>query len=461
MKIGIAISTRNRPEAIKQALENWRKFMPKNSTLVVVDDASAQPVPDSDYRFEHNAGIAATKNKCIQLLLEKGCAELFLADDDVWPTSPNWHKPYVYDNVKHMSLTFSQTRTGRPNGNDIAGQIGGLVAYTKPCGLLLYIHKSVIDKIGGFDVDYPLWGMEHVDFSMRAYNAGLTPAPFLDIPNSIQNFHSLDYHHTAKFTVPTAIKQILVNNNRERYNRRKESTEYMPYNHGTNGIILASYFNATPDGQRGTHWNPDITALSPLIHSCQKHGAPLKIFHDCLPVNDDGIFIKVPKQHMFSPNAYRWIVYRDYLTSNPNENVFMVDSTDVELFRNPFQSLNPNRLYSGDEFAMKVDNNWMRTTQEPLFDIPDYRKTIELYGDKTLPNCGIVGGSLEVVTEYLTHRSRYHNKYTKGVLKSTDMAIHNYIVWKHFHDRLSHGLKINTKFKRNEPDNGISYFKHK
>src|SRR5690606_3315217 len=195
MKIGIAITTRNRPETLALCVKEWKRFAPSNAAIVVVDDASTNPVPNADYRFMHQAGIAAAKNKCIQILLEKGCTELFLADDDVWPTSPNWHKPYVDNNVKHMSLTFSQTKTGRSNGNTIAGQIGDLISYTKPCGLLLYIHKSVTDKIGGFDVDYPLWGMEHVDFSMRAYNAGLAPAPFLDVPNSIQNFHSLDYHH--------------------------------------------------------------------------------------------------------------------------------------------------------------------------------------------------------------------------------------------------------------------------
>ena len=459
--IGIAISTRNRYDTFRKSYDQWKRYLPKGAKLVVVDDASTERVPEADYRFPYNAGIAATKNKCIQLLIDAGCDEIFLSDDDCYPIHDNWYRPYLESKVKHMSMTFISTVKGSPSGSMPMGMVDGCVAYNKPCGCLLYINKSVVEKIGGFDVDYPLWGMEHVDFSQRAFNAGLIPHPFLDVPNSTVFFHSMDYHHEASATVRRDVKNQLVNHNRARFEQRKESKEYMTYRSAKDGVVLASYFNSIPDGQRGHHWSPDGDDLYPLMESCERSGCKLVIFHDCLKVKDDGMFIKVEPQREYSPNVYRWVVYNGYLYENCNENVFMVDSTDVEVLRNPFQALNPNRLYVGDESAMKVDNSWMRNTQEPLFSIPDYRKVIAANSDKTLVNCGIVGGSYKVAMEYLNYRAKYHAEYTQGVTKSTDMAIFNYIVWKHFAERITHGIKVNTGFKRFEPDNGISLFRHK
>lgn len=459
--IGVAISTRNRYGIFKKSYDQWKRFLPKAAKLVVVDDASAEPVPEADYRFPYNAGIAATKNKCIQLLIESGCDEIFLSDDDCYPIHRNWYVPYIESKVKHMSMTFTSTVKGNPSGSMTIGAHEGCVAYNKPCGCMIYINRSVIEKIGGFDVDYPLWGMEHVDFSQRAFNAGLTPHPFLDVPNSTVLFHSMDYHHEGVAAVPRLIKNQLVAHNRERFEKRKKSSEYMPYSVSNDGIILASYFNSVPDGQRGNHWSANKNALLPLIQSCERNGCKLVIFHDCLKVKDDGMFVKIKVKNVYSPNVYRWIVYHAYLEDNPYDNVFMVDSTDVEVLRNPFQTINPNRLYVGDEYNMKVDNRWMAKSQEPLLGkVPNYRKVIEENGQETLPNCGIVGGTYHMVMEYLKYRVKYHEEYTRGITQSTDMAVFNYIVWKHFKGRITNGLKVNTRFKMNEY-NKVSMFKHK
>src|SRR5690606_11244947 len=80
-RIGIGITTRNRPEALKTTLENVRKHFPPGARLVVVDDASEKPVPEADFRFPRNVGIARAKNKCLKMLQD--CEHLFLLDDDV------------------------------------------------------------------------------------------------------------------------------------------------------------------------------------------------------------------------------------------------------------------------------------------------------------------------------------------------------------------------------------------
>lgn len=460
-KIGIAITSYNRPAVLQMSLTQWRKLLPKGAELVIVDDGSTDPVEGADFRFPSNAGIAAAKNACIRILMERGCEHLFLADSDTYPIAARWHDPYIKSGVKHLSFTFDRLVNGRPNGRQYIGDYEGLAEYGSPCGCMLYIHRSVVDTIGGFDVDYPQWGYEHVDFSNRAYNAGLTPAQYLDVPNSLELFHSMDYHCEVSGSVDGSARMHVLQPNKDRFERQSGSSEFMPYNHSTSGIILAAYFNANPDPQRGITWLPDTTQLNTLIQSCKSAGVTLKIFHDCLPYNDDDIFVKVPRQHHFSPNIYRWLVFHAFLEDNPIDNVFMVDSTDVEVLRNPFLSLNPNRLYVGDEYNMKVDNGWMAKCQEPLLGaLTDYRQVIEANATETLPNCGIVGGALPVVMEYLRYRVEYHEKYTYGILQSTDMAIFNYILWKHFKGRMTSGIKVNTRFKQNEY-NKVSFFKHK
>lgn len=460
-KIGIAITSFNRPSVIENSVNHWQQLAPKGAEIVVVDDGSAEPYPWADYAFPSNAGIAAAKNKCIEILMERGCTHLFLADSDTYPTSPDWYKPYIDSGVKHLSFTFDRLSTGKRNGRKFLRERDGLNEFESPCGCLMYVHKDVIDKIGGFDVDYPQWGFEHVDFSNRAYNAGLTPARYLDVKGSLELFHSMDYHCEVQGTLGADVRQSVIPTNKARFERNKDSQEFMPYVMGENGVVLASYFNSLPDPQRNVVWEPNKDALMPLIKSCENVGVPLKIFHDCLDVPDDDVFIRVPEQKEFSPNVYRWLLYRIFLEDKEYDSVFMVDSTDVEVLRNPFLSLNPNKLYVGNEEGMKVENSWMRRHQEPLLkNLIDYRDVIAANGDETLPNCGIVGGSYDIVCEYLTYRADYHEKYTKGITRSTDMAMFNYILWKHFKGRISTGIKVNTKFKGNEY-NKISFFKHK
>src|SRR5690606_17275729 len=106
-------------------------------------------------------------------------------------------------------------------------------------------------------------------------------------------------------------------------------------------------------------------------------------------------------------------------------------------------------------------NLWMKKRQEPLLNnLKDYRNIISSKGRQTLLNCGIVGGSYDMVMSYLGHRVRLHKEHTKAVLDSTDMAVFNYIIWKYFKGHITSGLKVNTRFKQNEY-NKVSFFRHK
>jgi hypothetical protein len=281
----------------------------------------------SDYRFEYNSGIASAKNKCIELLINAGCDQLFLFDDDTWPTVNDWHLPYINSGIKHLSFTFPFKANGKANGRKLIWKRNGISNYTKPCGCMLYINKEVVDKIGGFDPDYVQWGFEHIDYSLRVFNAKLTPQPYMDVSNSLDLFHSMDWAGSSSASVSSEIKTTIIKENEKRFITNRNNKNKIVYDHSKKGVLLAAYFNSVDDPQRGEKWKPDISQLEALINSCERNGVDYRIFPDCLDTKDKN-FIKVDPQKEYAPNVYRWFVFKEWLKNNKVDNVFMVDSTD-------------------------------------------------------------------------------------------------------------------------------------
>lgn len=97
LKVGIAISTHQRPEVLKRAIEQHMKYLPAGALVVVIDDGSkpAAAVPDGVQllRHETSLGIVASKNASLSALMDAGCEHLFLWDDDAWPIADGWYLP--------------------------------------------------------------------------------------------------------------------------------------------------------------------------------------------------------------------------------------------------------------------------------------------------------------------------------------------------------------------------------
>lgn len=208
MKIGVAITTRNRREVFNECYRNWQTLLPPNSILIVVDDASTIPCPVANTRFDTQQGIAKAKNECIRLLMEAGCTDLFLSDDDCYPTYRTWHFPYINSGEKHMSLSFQHNAKGDMYANDVfvRRKRDKFWSYNSPNGCLMYMKREVIDQVGEYDEDFGIWSFEHKEFSMRIHRAGFTPFPFIDVPNGIDYFYSLDHQGTAESSVPEHIR---------------------------------------------------------------------------------------------------------------------------------------------------------------------------------------------------------------------------------------------------------------
>lgn len=462
---GIGITVHNRNETAAKTIEQIRYYAPIGAKIVIVDDASKIPFEGADYRFNVNAGIAQAKNKCFELLDD--CEHIFLFDDDCYPVKAGWELPYIESGEKHLSFTFANLSNGRQNGNKVLREHNGFNVFNNPCGCMCYFHRDCLDAVGGFNPVYKVYGYEHVDLSVRIHNAGLTPHRFMDITDSLDYFHSLDYHSSIASSVG-ALRSNYVRLNKQIYDQMQSSKEFIPYKpmpkkHQGN-CVLTAYFNYCADPQRKKRWPAQIDELKVLIDSCIKHKTKLFIFTDCFvdTINSEYIeFVRTLPSKTHSPNVYRWIVYWEWMQKNSFDKIWMVDSTDVELLKNPFKIIEPDRLYCGDEFGMLTDNRWMRTKQEPYFRIPDYRQTIQSHANETLINCGIVGGNQYIILQLIEMWADIHKNKTVGLMHSTDMAIFNYVARKHFNDKLFTGEKINTKFKYFETKNKTAIWKHK
>src|SRR5690606_8304989 len=190
-----------------------------NVAYFVVDDASDILYCNPDYRFSARSGIPRAKNKNLELAIEWGAEHIFLCDDDVYPISPDALMPYIKSPHPHLCYTFlPHTRI-----------VDGHKYHALGNGCMMYIQRSVVEKIGGFDTLFSLGKFEHVQYSHRAHAAGLIPHPFIDVVGSDKLFHSMDEHNEISRTFTQQEQEHLLNVNREHYYKTRFSTKFIPY----------------------------------------------------------------------------------------------------------------------------------------------------------------------------------------------------------------------------------------
>lgn len=231
-----------------------------------------------------------------------------------------------------------------------------------------------------------------------------------------------------------------------------------------NNVVLASYFNYMNDPQRGVLWDTDYSDLLLLIGTVIQFNLEIKIFHNCFvstPKIKNCEWIRINPDISYVPTVFRHFVYREYLKSHRFDKIFMVDSTDVMMLKNPFPFVEPSFLYVGEEKNKLVSNKWMKKEQGVnLKNFNDYFITIENYSDSPLLNAGIIGGDYDMVRQFLNFVTLYHSQHSQGLTTSTDMAIFNYTILKHFYRNVVHGDTVTTEFKK-YTYNDKSWWKHK
>ena len=449
--IGVGITVHNRYDVFLKTYNEFKKYLPKGSKLIIVDDASDVPVPEASFRFDQNVGIAAAKNKCIELLDD--CENIFLFDDDTYPTSSDWWKPYVESKEPHLMYLF-QDFAKNPRLNDCVQLYndGIIKAYSHPRGCMLYLHNSVIKLVGGMNIAYGKWGNEHVDLSNRIFNKGLTSFRYADVVGSENLIHSGDEHEEVQTTVGALERQKCLTLSNNLLKQSFDSTEYIDYHQhvndttGQRNVILSSYFNNQVDTQRGVVWSDDLKSCDALINSC-------KDVELVILTNIENV--KYPFETVTSsinPYFQRWLSYYQFLRDNPDiDYVFCVDATDVELNINPFNHINPDKIYCGDEESV-LGSRWMLNYSSTLINYISANRT------KRLLNAGVVGGSREnimqiahdIIREYFDSKNQLPN----------DMPAFNKVLYSKYGDKIKYGREVTNKFKSFDKT-GRSWFFHK
>lgn len=468
MKIGIGLTTHNRPNTFSKALQNIVRYAPLGSKIVVVDDASVVPASQVSsfeciiyFRFEQNVGIAHAKNKCFELLDD--CDHIILFDDDTWPIADNWWKPYVESKEPHLMYIFQDFIKPRLHDTTIVYQDSNIIASSHPRGCMLYYSKECLRKVGGMDQVFGKWGYEHGDLSNRIFNSGITSFRYMDVPNSGELFYSSDEHETVGSTVTGLARIQQIRANKDLAASRKYSAQYVPYKEKRD-IVITTFFTKVKDPQRNVHYNPDdIYPLTLPLRMSLVNQCDLVILNDCGKDHVDsweGTNIRnhwVNVETSINPYFQRWVSIMQYLRDNRESigKVFCVDATDVEMLKNPFRHMDNAFIYCGNE-PEKTQCTWLvRHHQHPAI-----QKFIQQNKDKELLNAGLLGGSVERVMDFCrkiidTYSDMVLSKEGPGM---TDMGIFNYLMRQE--EYVCCGEMVHTKFKANERNN-ISFWKHK
>lgn len=468
-RMGIAITTHNRADVLATALAQHEQHLPPGAFVVVVDDGSKRPVSAPDWvkliRFDVSQGIVAAKNACLRELMNAGCSDFFLWDDDAWPTADNWHQPYIDSPEPHLAYQFLDLAGPRKLKDiTILHTDDRHVAYSGQRGVMLYYRRDVIEKVGGFDWVYGRGMYEHSDLAMRIYHAGLTSWAFADVAGSAKLIHSMDEHEAVARSVPPADRDALVKRNADIHNRRRDAgyTSYVPLSESVN-VVLTSMLTEAVDPQRGTRLQATPDMLSVWAKSIK--GGKAIILADHLDQAPAGAEVSAVDPSNQNPYFLRWLHMYRWLREHPEVQwVWASDGTDVEMLAEPWAHMLPGRLYVGSEPKTLADE-WISKNHAATH----LQAFLKENGHRLMLNAGLVGGDRQTVMAfahsmmrdwYALASRRFWNVERPGN-EVGDMATFNYVAYTKWADRLETGPRVHTVFKTEGVGRECAWWKHK
>ena len=202
MKIGLAVTTTpNRKNVFQEWYNHYAKFCPELRLYIH---------NDIDYQ-----GVGYSKNKCLNALYEAGCDYFFLFDDDCFIKHPGFFKFYIHSKLEHAAYTFNRKLISK-------GSIYN--EYEDPNGCMLFFTRKCVEVAGGWSREFKGYGYEHSELSARIFNLGLTPARFIDIPDSSGLFEMADCESSF-----TARDRNQIPANYKLYQEKFYSKEFKPF----------------------------------------------------------------------------------------------------------------------------------------------------------------------------------------------------------------------------------------
>lgn len=195
MRVGIGITSYKRPEMLEKCLFHINKH-------TFMDGVTVYVAKDSD---EDRKGVSKVKNECLRAL--KDCDHIVLLDDDTWPIKDGWLEFLISSGENHLLFLNPTHRR--------IGQFKDISMYMDCGGVMLYMTKKVIDKVGAFNEEFYRHGFEHAEYSLRVFKAKLTNAAYM-MRNGTENYlHSEDYSNPFhKSSITNEEKNLLFEKNR-------------------------------------------------------------------------------------------------------------------------------------------------------------------------------------------------------------------------------------------------------
>ena len=254
------------------------------------------------------------------------------------------------------------------------------------------------------------------------------------------------------------------------------AVEYPIFSTNTN-LVMACHISGVHDVNRNTTLaNDSYELVKDWAQSVTAANLQGIIFHNnfseetCKSFENENItFIKIAYDPQFNPNVFRYFAYRDFLKQQIQQfnAIFITDISDVVLVNNPFTDPlfceNPTALFCGDEPKI-LHNGWMIAHAENLRkNIPDYTAYESTFGNETLLNCGIIGGSVSLLFDFLQQLCAIHQDANSDnkTAYTGDMGAFNYLARTVFNEQLIHGAPVNTVFKEYENNRNDCWFRHK
>lgn len=197
-KVGIAITTHNRPDVLRETMNAIAQYTPRQFPVAVVDDGSlppARPLAANLIRHTYPHGIPAAKNASIKFLMDRGVDHLILLDDDTRPSDYEWWVPYVQGEEPYYTYCWTKNVKGTPIPKMAElYRDSQLVAYTWSMGCLQYVRRDVVEAVGGLNPAFGKGFEEHAEWAQRIHNAGFTSFVHQDHPRVTGKVYAGDEH---------------------------------------------------------------------------------------------------------------------------------------------------------------------------------------------------------------------------------------------------------------------------
>lgn len=192
MKIGVGVISYERPKHLDFWREQVLKYSPEDIQLSIYLDEPERK------------GIAYGKNQNLKDL--KDCDFIFLFDSDTFPIKTGWAEFFIEASKASGQQHFMYLKETptikhiKEECGDIGNGYYNINVYNNSAGCMMFFTKECIEKVGGYNPNYGIYGFEHSGLSNRIHKAGLTPLGAYACPAGAGEYiYAMDLDHHLPF----------------------------------------------------------------------------------------------------------------------------------------------------------------------------------------------------------------------------------------------------------------------